>query len=245
MNSLGVDIGASGIKAAPVDLITGKLISERIRIETPFPATPDAVVSVISKLVECFDWKGLVGCGFPGVIKNGVAKTAANLHKSWINVNALELISNSTNCIVKVINDADAAGVAEVKFGRGKNIKGLVLMVTVGTGLGTVLFNDGKLIPNTEFGHLFLKNEIAEHYASDAIRKKDKLSWTDWGKRFNDYLCHLENLLWPELIIIGGGASKKFEKYNDYLNTRTKVVPAQLLNYAGIIGAAVWSGNNQ
>lgn len=240
MEVLGVDIGGSGIKGAIVNLETGEFVSERHRILTPQPATPETIAKTLYKIVKHFDWQGKVGCGFPAVIQKGKIKTAANIDKSCINVNANKLFSKVTGCKVKVFNDADAAGFAELKFGKVKDFNGVALFLTIGTGIGSALFNKGKLIPNTELGHIFMSNMlIAEKYASDAIRKKEDLSWKEWGVRFNEYLQYLEKLFYPELIIIGGGTSKKFDKFSGQIKIKTPVEPAQLLNQAGIIGAAL------
>ncbi len=237
---LGIDVGGSGIKGAPVDLKSGELTKERYRIPTPLPATPDAVVDVIAELVEHFKWKGPIGVGFPAVVQQGVVMTAANIDHSWIGVNVEKMINIKTKDSVRVVNDADAAGLAEMKFGGGKKNKGLVLLLTVGTGIGTVLFSKKKLTPNSELGHIIMPNGIeAEKYCSDGIRKQEELSWTEWGARFNEYLSYMEQLFWPDLIIIGGGVSKKMEKYGDQININTPVKPAKLLNEAGLIGAAL------
>ncbi len=236
---LGIDIGGSGIKGAVVNTKKGTLKTKRYRIPTPEPATPEAVGMVIKKIVKHFKWNGPIGAGYPGVVQNGVARTAANIDPSWINTDINALFSELTGCPVQVVNDADAAGYAEMKFGAGSGVKGVVALITVGTGLGTVMFTGGKLMPNLELGHIILHGDDAERYASDAVRKSDDLSWEDWGKRFSEYLRRLEDLTWPDLIIIGGGASKKDDLFFNYLNTRAKVVPAELLNEAGIIGAAL------
>ncbi len=238
---LGIDIGGSGVKGAIVHTKKGGLITERYRIPTPQPPTYKAVTEVVAQIVEHFKWEGPIGVGFPGVIQQGVARTAANLDRSWIDKDLNRLFSKKTGCKVHVVNDADAAGMAEMKFGSGKGFKGSAILITVGTGLGTVLFSNGKLMPNMELGHVLLHNRDAELYASDAARKAENLSWEAWGKRFNEYLALIENLLWPDLIIIGGGVSKKDDKFLEHLDTRAKVVPATLLNEAGIIGAALAS----
>ena len=238
---LGVDIGGSGVKGAIVHTKKGKLKSDRYRIPTPDPATPEAVADVIKQIVDHFNWKGPVGVGFPGVIQQGFARTAANVDDSWIDQNLNKLFSKRTGCKVHVVNDADAAGMAEMKFGSGRDFKGVALLVTVGTGLGTVVFTNGNLLPNMEMGHILLHGDDAERYASDAARKEEDLSWETWAKRFSEYLNRMEELLWPDLIIIGGGASKKDKKFFPFLDTRAKVVPATLLNEAGIIGAALTS----
>lgn len=236
---LGIDIGGSGIKGAPVDTKTGKLIELRHRIPTPVPATPESVAVVIKHLVDHFNWNGPVGCGFPAVVQNGIIKTAANIDKSWIGFNAQELFTKTTGLPTLVINDADSAGMAEVKYGAGKKFKGTILLVTVGTGIGSVVFTRGKLLANTEFGHIILNGQDAELYASDAVRKNEDLDWSAWAKRFNEYLLEMERLLWPELIIIGGGVSKKMQKFEEYLTVKAKIVPAKLQNEAGLIGAAL------
>jgi polyphosphate glucokinase len=238
---LGIDIGGSGVKGAIVNTRKGELITERYRIPTPQPATPEAVAQVIKKIVQHFQWEGPVGAGFPGVIQQGIARTAANVDKSWIDKDLNSLFSKVTGCKVHVVNDADAAGMAEVKFGAGKGYRGTILLVTVGTGLGTVVFSNGKLVPNMEMGHILLHGADAELYATDAARKKDQLDWETWAGRFNEYLLRMEELLWPDKIIIGGGASKKGEKFFPYLTTKAEVVPAKLMNEAGIVGAALVS----
>ena len=238
---LGIDIGGSGVKGAIVDTKKGILLTERYRIPTPQPATPEAVAEVVGKIAKHFKWEGPIGAGFPGVIQQGIARTAANLDKSWIDKDLNKLFSNATGCNVHVVNDADAAGMAEVKFGAGNGKKGTLLLVTVGTGLGTVIFSNGKLVPNLEMGHILLHGADAELYATDAARKKDKLDWDTWAKRFNEYLLRMEELVWPDRIIIGGGASKKGDKFFHHLTTKAKVVPAKLMNEAGIVGAAMVS----
>jgi polyphosphate glucokinase len=236
---LGIDIGGSGIKGAPVNTKSGRLLAKRHRIETPNPATPQAVAEVIKAIANYFKWEGPIGCGFPAVVLNGVVKTASNIDKSWIETDARKIFTQTTGLPTWVINDADAAGLAAVRFGAGKGVKGSVLMLTVGTGIGSAFFTKGRLLPNTELGHLILNGHNAEKYTSDATRKTEKLSWEEWGKRFNEYLMEMERLFWPELIIIGGGVSKKMDKFASQLTLKTKVVPAMLLNEAGIIGSAL------
>jgi polyphosphate glucokinase len=238
-NILGIDIGGSGVKGAIVNTKKGELKSERFRIATPEPATPDNVADVIKNIVKHFKWDGLIGAGYPGVVQNGIARTAANVDDLWLNTDIDSLFSKVTGCQVHVVNDADAAGFAEMKFGAGKGNSGVVTLITVGTGLGTVMFSGGRLVPNLELGHIILRGDDAEKYASDAARKSENLTWEQWAERFNDYLKRLEDLTWPDLIIIGGGASKKDDLFFKYLTTRAKIVPAQLLNEAGIIGAAL------
>jgi len=238
---LGIDIGGSGVKGAIVNTKKGELITERYRIPTPQPATPEAVASVINKIAQHFNWSGPIGVGFPGVIQHGIARTAANVDSSWIDKDLNKLFSTVTGCVVHVVNDADAAGMAEMKFGAGKGDKGTVMLITVGTGLGTVIFSNGKMVPNLEFGHLNMHGADAELYASDAARKRDKLDWQTWAGRFNEYLLYIEALFWPDKIIIGGGASKKGDYFFPHLTTKAPVVAAKLMNEAGIVGAAMVS----
>ena len=245
---LGIDVGASGIKGAIVDIEKGVLVSERFRIPTPQPSKPKNVAIAFSEVVKHFGWKGkTIGCGFPAVVKKGIACTAANIHKSWIGTNIAEIFTEQCGCPVVVRNDADVAGIAAMRFGAGKNVEGTVLVITIGSGLGSALFRDGALVPNTEFGHIYLKGhiDIAEHYASDNARKRKGLSWKSWGSRFNKYLKHIEFILAPDLIILGGGASKYFTTYEKHFKLETKVLPAILLNNAGIIGAAVHAYNKE
>ncbi len=244
-NVLGIDIGGSGIKGAPVNIKTGELVNERYRIPTPFPATPEKVADIIQEIAEHFNWKGSIGCGFPAVIQNGIARTAANIDHSWIGTNVNKLISSKTGCPAYVVNDADAAGLAEMEFGAGKSNSGVVILITVGTGLGTVIFSGGQLVPNTELGHIILNGQDAEKYTSDSARKNYDLSWDIWAKRFDKYLNYLEQLLWPDLIIIGGGASKKKDKFFQHLTVQARILPAELLNNAGIVGAALFANLNK
>ncbi len=239
--ALGIDIGGSGIKGAIVDLEKGVLLSERHRIPTPKPATPEAVASVFKQLVDHFNWKGNIGAGFPAIIQNGVAKTATNVDDGWIDTDAAKLFSEICGQKVVVLNDADAAGLAEYKFGLGGENKGVTLLLTIGTGIGSALFIDKHLVPNTEFGHVFFKKKIAELSVSDRARKEQELSYEKWGKRFNKYLLHMERLLSPNLIVLGGGCSKKFSQYSHCFTTNATVQPAKLLNEAGIIGAAYYA----
>lgn len=236
---LGIDIGGSGVKGAIVNTKTGKLKTKRYRIPTPQPATPEAIAGVIKKIATHFKWEGLIGVGYPGVVQKGIVRTAANVDDSWIGTDIESLISNLTKCPVHVLNDADAAGYGEMKFGAGIKEKGLVLLITVGTGIGTVMFIKGKLVPNLEMGHIILHGDDAEKYSSDAVREKENMDWGVWAKRLNEYLIRIEDLTWPDLMIIGGGVSKEGDKVFDHLKPRTKLVPATLLNEAGIIGAAV------
>ncbi|MDK2910709.1 MAG: polyphosphate glucokinase [Bacteroidales bacterium] len=247
MEILGVDIGGSGIKGALVDIETGELKTERIRIPTPVPSTPNAIAQAVKELVESFKYTGPIGCGFPALVINGVIKTAANIDASWVNVMAEELFSAYTDMPVYLLNDADAAGIGEMTFGAGKERMDTVFLITIGTGLGTAIFTEGKLLPNTELGHLKMFGKSAEKYCSDAVRKAKDLSWKQWASRFNEYLAYIEFLFSPSLIILGGGASKKFDLYAEYLKANAQIVPAQLRNQAGIIGAAyrAWVKHNE
>ena len=239
MQVLGIDIGGSGIKGAPVDTDTGKLLAERIRIKTPKGAEPQPVAKVVAEIARSFEWLGPIGIGFPAPIKSGVTLMAANVSEKWIGLNADELFTKTTGCDCTMINDADAAGLAEMKFGAGRGQPGTVIMITLGTGIGTAIFYRGNLLPNAEFGHLEMKGKDAEHRASDAVRQRDELSWKKYAKRLNKYLAAMERLFWPDLFIIGGGISKSSEKYIPLLKINTPVIPAQFLNEAGIVGAAL------
>lgn len=240
---LGVDVGASGIKGAIVDIHSGKLLTERLRFSTPRPSTPGAMAATFGKLVKAFDWNGLVGVGFPAIVKNGTAMTAANIDDSWIRTNIETLFAETADCMVKAINDADAAGIAEMRFGLGKGVNGTVILITIGSGLGSALFVDGKIVPNTEFGHLYLKGHdvVAEQYASNNAKEQENLKWEEWAKRFNEYLHHLELLFSPNLILLGGGTSKYFDQYTHFFTLETPVQPALLLNSAGMVGAACYA----
>lgn len=238
MNILGIDIGGSAIKAAPVNPIDGTLAADRIRIVTPQPATPNAIVKIIAEITEHFNWTGQIGCGLPAVIRNGIAYTAANIDAAWVNTNVVELFSTRTGLDITVLNDADAAGLAEMHYGAGSKASGTTIVVTAGTGLGTALFRDNILIPNTELGHLQLHGKNAEQFASAAVRTKLNLSYSEWAKRFDDYLHRLEELFWPDLFIVGGGISKAHAQFFPHLTIQTKILPARLRNDAGIIGAA-------
>jgi len=242
MQILGIDVGGSGIKAAIVETTSGELLSERIRIETPRPATPQAIGKALQTLLKQMEWNGPVGIGFPAAIQHGITRTAANIDKSFIGLPITEYFSTQTGCPVYIANDADVAGMTEMRFGAGKGINGVVLIVTIGTGLGTALFTGGHLLPNTELGHIFLDNGVeAERYAAESVRISKKLKWKEWGKRFDHYLASMERLLWPDLIILGGGVSKKLEKFAPMITIRTPVVAASFLNQAGIVGAALFA----
>ena len=235
----GLDIGGSGVKGAPVDLHTGELAADRFRVATPSPATPAAVAGVVAEVVSHFDWTGPVGAAFPAVVKAGKAMTAANVDSGWVGIDISAVLGEATGNPVTAVNDADAAGVAEMAFGAGRGRQGVVIMATLGTGIGTAVFSNGRLLPNTELGHLELSGHDAETRASDSAREREGLSWEEWAHRLTRYFRHLEDLFWPDLIILGGGVSKKADKYLSLLQVRTEVVPATLLNNAGIVGAAL------
>ncbi len=239
MNAFGLDIGGSGIKGAPVDLDTGALAGERVKIDTPQPATPEAIVETAVEVVSRSGWDGPVGCGFPAVIKDGVARTAANIDKAAIGFDFRRRLEEELGNPVHLVNDADAAGLAEMRWGAGREVEGVVLMLTLGTGIGTALFVGGNLVPNTELGHIELHGRDAETYAADSARKRDDLGWKEYAGRLDEYIRTIEDLLWPDRIIIGGGISKKSEKFIPRLTARTEVVPAQMFNEAGIAGAAL------
>jgi len=240
MEILGIDIGGSGIKGAVVNTETGELLTSRHRLVTPNPATPKAVGQSIQEMASHFEWKGRIGATFPAIIRKNVAYTAANVHNDWIGTNVGDIIKAHTGCDAAVVNDADAAGIAEQHFGGGKSFSGTVFLITVGTGLGTALMINGTLVPNTELGHLIIPvHGHAESYCSDAARKRDNLKWKPWAARFDNYLKHLEHMFSPEVFVIGGGVSKKPEKFVPHLTVNTPVKMAQLKNQAGIIGAAI------
>ncbi|MCX2679553.1 ROK family protein [Galbibacter sp. EGI 63066] len=239
MEILGIDVGASGMKGAIVDIEKGILLTERFRIETPRPATPDAMGAVIKEIVDHFKWDGPVGCGFPTSIKNGVCLTESNLHKKWVGVNAEDFFEKQTGLPFTVVNDADAAGISEMVFGAGKGKEGFVLIITVGTGLGCGAFYDGKLIPNFELGQMYYKKyKNIEKYAANSVRKNKDMSFKKWGKRFKKFLKYVDLILSPDLFIIGGGGSKHMDEYEKYLKVKVPVIQAESLNEAGIIGAA-------
>lgn len=240
MQALGIDIGGSGVKGSVVDLDRGELIGERVRLETPAISTPAAVAPLVAEIVKKLNWTGPIGCTFPGIIYHGAIKTAANLDKSWVDVDGVRLFARVTGRPVKLLNDADAAGIAEVTYGAGRNQPGVTILLTFGTGIGSALFLDGKLLPNTEFGHLPIRGKVAEHRCAARIRKEEGLSWEEWAERVNEYLAQLEFFFSPDLFIIGGGISKKYDRFMHLLRTRALVVPAQMLNDAGIVGAAMY-----
>jgi polyphosphate glucokinase len=240
MEILGIDVGGSGIKGAPVNLESGQLTADRLRIKTPKKAEPQPVADVVAQIAQAFEWNGPIGIGFPSPIKAGVAMMAANVSEKWIGLNVDQLFTETTGCPCRVGNDADVAGLAEMTFGAGKDRNGTVIMITLGTGIGTAIFTNGSLLPNAEFGHLEIKGRDAETRASDAARQRDDLSWKKYAKRLNKYLVTMERLFWPDLFIIGGGISKESEKFLPLLTLQTEVVTAQFQNEAGIVGAALF-----
>jgi polyphosphate glucokinase len=237
----GIDIGGTGIKGAIVDTSTGQLVTPRKRILTPHPATPDAVAAVVAELLDETAWEGLVGATFPAVIKHGVARSAANVDKSWIgtDVDACFTAAAGGDNDVIVLNDADAAGIAEARFGAAKGVSGVVILLTFGTGIGSALLIDGKLVPNTELGHLELDGHDAEKRAAASVRDEERMSYRRWSKRVQEYMSHVEHLFTPDLFVVGGGVSKDAEKWVPLLELNTPVKPAELLNDAGIVGAAM------
>ena len=241
MDVLGIDVGGSGIKGAPVNIRTGELLAERVRIKTPKKAEPGPVAKVAAEIAASFNWRGPIGIGFPAPIKHGVVMMAANISQKWVGMDADKLFTNITGNSCKVGNDADVAGFAEMKFGAGKGNSGTVIMITLGTGIGTAIFYNGHLLPNTEFGHLDMDGKDAEHRAADSVREQENLSWKKYAKRLNAYLKQMEKLFWPDLFIIGGGISKQHEKFIPLLELQSKVVPAQFQNEAGIVGAALFT----
>jgi polyphosphate glucokinase len=244
MRALGIDIGGSGIKAAPVDVDTGKFLAARQKLETPRPALPDAVAAVVKELVAAFSWSGPIGITFPGVVTDGVTRTAANLDPAWIGLDAASLFGEAAGNPVRVLNDADAAGVAEMTFGAGVGELGTVLMLTFGTGIGSALFIRGILVPNTEFGHVEIRGQDAEKRASERAKELHDMSWGKWAGRVDEYLRHIEAVLSPDLFIVGGGVSRQADKWVPRLTgIRARIVPAALQNDAGIVGAAMATGS--
>jgi len=246
MHALGIDIGGSGIKAAPVDVATGKLLADRQKIETPRPALPDRVADVVKQLTTAFSWSGPVGITFPGVVADGVTRTAANMDPAWLGLDAGALFGKAAGNPVRVLNDADAAGVAEMTFGAGVGEQGTVLMLTFGTGIGSALFIKGILVPNTEFGHVEIRGRDAEERASERAKELHDMSWGKWAGRVDEYLQHIEAVLSPTLFIVGGGVSRQSEKWVPRLTgIRARIVPAALLNDAGIVGAAMATASTE
>lgn len=238
---LGIDVGATGIKGAIVDLVSGELKTERIKYPTPSPANAANVLETVKSLVKALDWEGkAIGFGFPSIVKNGVCMSASNIDDSFIGLNLQDYFSKGLNAPTYFVNDADAAGIAAMEFGVGKGReKGVVLLITLGTGIGSAIFLNGKLLPNTEFGQLKWKKSVTEKYAANSIRENEELSWKKWGGRLNNVLQHFEFIISPDLIIIGGGVSKHYDKYEKYLDTKCELVAASLMNNAGVIGAGL------
>ena len=239
---LGIDVGGSGIKGAVVDLATGTLLGARRRVVTPSPATPRAVAKAVARLVARLEWEGPLGCTVPVVVQDGVVRTAANIDPSWIGTDGAALIGGATGLPVTLLNDADAAGIAEMRLGAGRGRKGVVLLLTFGTGIGSALFIGGRLVPNTELGHLVMWGGSAEHRAAASAKTAEDLSWAKWAKRVDKYLAYVENLFWPDLLIAGGGVSRDHQQWLPLLHTRAEIVPARFRNNAGIIGAALAAG---
>ena len=237
---LGIDVGGTGIKAALVDIDTGTFVQEKIKYATPSPSNPAAVAQVLKQLINDFDWGGkLIGCGFPSIIKHNIVYSASNIDKSWIGVDLKDYFLEQVGNPGAFINDADAAGIAEMTFGDLEDKSGTILMLTLGTGIGSGLFIDGKLVPNTELGHLEHQNSIWERFASNGARKNLELSWEEWGEKLNEYINHVDLLFSPDLILLGGGVSKKHDKFLQFIELRDIVKPASMQNNAGIIGAAL------
>jgi polyphosphate glucokinase len=239
---LGIDVGGTGIKGAPVNLETGEFAADRVRVDTPEKSTPKAVAKIIAGIVEQFEDvrdESPIGVTIPGVVMHGVVKTAANIDKSWIDCEIEKLLEDTLQHDVVVLNDADAAGVGELHYGAAKGQNGLVILTTLGTGIGTALIHHGELVPNSEFGHLELNGKDAEDYAANSVREAKDLSWADWAKRLTDYYRLLESVTWPDLFVVGGGVSSKADKFLPLLKIRTPIVAATLQNSAGIVGAAV------
>ena len=236
---LGIDVGGSGIKGAVVDLATGALLGARRRVVTPSPATPRAVAKAVARLVARLEWEGPLGCTVPVVVQDGVVRTAANIDPSWIGTDGATLIGGATGLPVTLLNDADAAGIAEMRLGAGRGRKGVVLLLTFGTGIGSALFIGGRLVPNTELGHLVMWGGSAEHRAAASAKTAEDLSWAKWAKRVDKYLAYVESLFWPDCLIMGGGVSGDYDQWLPLLHPRAEIVPAQLRNNAGIVGAAL------
>lgn len=238
---LGVDFGGSGIKGAPVDLERGDFAADRLRIPTPVPSTPEAVATVLAELVSSFEGDAPIGVTVPGVVRAGVVSTAANIDPSWIGVDAAELFSRVTGRAVSALNDADAAGLAEARWGAARGRGGLVVVTTLGTGIGSALVHDGVLVPNSELGHVEVEGRVGEHWAANSVREAEGLSWDDWAARLTAYYRVLERLLVPDLFVVGGGVSKHADQFLSMIDVATPIVPAVLRNKAGIVGAAAFA----
>lgn len=241
MRALGIDIGGSALKGAPVDTKTGKLLAERLRIATPDPLSPAHMAKAVAEIAKHFKWRGPIGVGFPGVIEDSTIWTSANLHPKFVGCDGAKLFGKATGCPVAMINDAAAAGIAEMRFGVGQNFNGKALLLTLGTGVGSCLAYQGVVVP-LELGHFpWKEGKSAEKYVAASVREEKDLSWDEWGDRLHEYVKVLEKLLWPELIIVGGGVSSKHKKFFKFIKSRAKLVPAEFLNQAGIAGAAMWA----
>ncbi|MSU48091.1 MAG: ROK family protein [Opitutus sp.] len=241
MKALGIDIGGSAIKGAPVDTLTGKLLGERHRIEVDQGMSPTRIARVVGELAAHFKWHGPIGVGFPGAVEDSTIWTSANLHPKFVGCDGAKLFGKVTGCRVAMINDAAAAGVAEMHFGAGRGFLGKALLLTLGTGVGSALAFQGVVVP-LELGHLPWKHgKSAEKHVAASVREAKDLTWEEWGGRLRDYVAELERLLWPELIIVGGGVSAKHRKFFKFIRPRAKIVPAEFLNQAGIVGAALWA----
>ena len=238
MQVFGVDVGGSGVKGAPVDLETDALVGERLRVPTPQPSTPSAVASAIVEIVQAHGWSGPVGVTIPGVVRAGVIATAANIDNGWVGLDAAAMLSDRLEMPATILNDADAAGLAEARYGAARGVDGVVILLTFGTGIGSAYLHNGRLIPNTELGHLIFKGQKAEHYAAGRLVKRGDLDIDWWAARVNELLAYIEELFWPDLIVVGGGISKRFESYSYQFTTQARIVPAVLRNQAGIVGAA-------
>lgn len=246
MAVLGIDIGGSAVKGGMVDTETGTLVTPRHRLPTPEMTDPKEIVSMINDIRKHFGYEGPIGAGFPAPVLHNVPVTAANVSHEWVGRNVADMIQKATGCQTFVLNDADAAGFAEMSFGAGREYqeKGVVMLLTLGTGVGTAFFTDGKLLPNTEFGHIKIRGKDAEWRISDAARKRKKMTWEQWAERFQEYINVMEGLFYPDLIIIGGGMCKFSDKFFPLIKTRARMVTAQLLNEAGIVGAAMYAYQN-
>jgi polyphosphate glucokinase len=243
--AMGIDVGGSGIKGAVVDPATGDLLTSRIRVATPSPSTPRAVARATARLVARAGWDGPLGFAIPSVVRHGVVHTAANIASSWIGTDAVSLIETATGLPTAVVNDADAAGLAEMRVGASRGRAGVVLLLTFGTGIGSALFVDGSLVPNTELGHLVMWGGSAEARAGAAAKTREELSWAKWARRVDRYLAYVERLFWPDLLIVGGGVSRDHQKWVPLLHTRAEVLPARFRNNAGIVGAALLAAGRQ
>lgn len=238
---LGIDVGGSGIKSALVDVSDGSMITERARVDTPQPATPEACSSAVRDMVASYDYEGPIGVGFPAVIRRGIVETANNIDPGWIGIQVEDLFADSTGAEVEVLNDADAAAVAEARFGTAAGVPGLVLTITFGTGIGSGLLVDGSLVPNLELGQIELEGHVpAESYFSARARRRENLDWEEWGRRANHYLVHVDQVFNPDLIVLGGGLTKYWDEFRAYLDDRLPVEPAAMGNSAGLVGAALW-----